>query len=103
MPSTFIDSTDALVSFLDSLPDCKGQPPSLYIDLEGNNLSRDGTLSLITVLVKPQEMLYLVDVTQLKRDAFETESSAGLTLKCILESNDICKVFFDIRNDSDAL
>lgn len=103
MSPTFIDTSASLVAFLNGLPDCKGQPPSLYVDREGNNLSRHGTLSIVTILVQPQSQTYLIDVTTLGRIAFTTEATNGLTLKAILESPDIIKVFFDIRNDSDAL
>lgn len=98
-----IDSPLALKTFIDDLPDCKGAEPSLYIDLEGNNLSRNGTLSLITVLVEPRHTVHLVDVTGLGKDTFDTAGSDGRTLRRILESQEIVKVFFDIRNDSDAL
>lgn len=98
-----IDSPFALKTFLDDLPDCNGPEPSLYIDLEGNNLSRNGTLSLITILVEPRHTVHLVDVTGLGKDAFESAGSDGRTLREILESPKIVKVFFDIRNDSDAL
>lgn len=103
MRINFIDTTSALTTFLDALPDCRGQPPSLYMDFEGDNLSRDGTLSLITILVQPQDQLHLIDVTTLKGDAFTTGSSAGTTLKDILEDSEVAKIIFDIRNDSSAL
>ena len=44
MEAQRIDSPSALKTIIDDLPDCKGSEPSLYIDLEGNNLSRKGTL-----------------------------------------------------------
>lgn len=103
MQPNLIDTTTALVTFLDGLGECKGQPPSLYIDLEGNDLSRQGTLSLVTILVEPQQKLHLIDVTTLKGQAFDTCGSDSRALKDILESKEIIKVFFDIRNDSDAL
>jgi exonuclease 3'-5' domain-containing protein 1 len=103
MEAQMIDSPSALKTFIDSLPDCKGPVPSLYIDLEGNNLSRKGTLSLVTILVEPRHTVHLVDVTGLGERAFQVADSDGRTLKSILESQEIVKVFFDIRNDSDAL
>ncbi|CZT23201.1 uncharacterized protein RCC_08912 [Ramularia collo-cygni] len=103
MRPELIDTTAALVAFLDGLGNCQGQPPSLYVDLEGNNLSRHGTLSLMTILVHSQQKLYLIDVTTLKDQAFNTSGSNSRTLKTVLESQEIIKVFFDIRNDSDAL
>ncbi len=103
MKSELINTSPLLKAFLDSLINIEGEPPSLYVDLEGNNLSRDGTLSLVTVLVEPREKVYLIDVTTLGRDAFDDAGSDGRSLRNILESSEIIKVFFDIRNDSDAL
>lgn len=103
MKSELINTSVLLKAFLDGLNDIEGEPPSLYVDLEGNNLSRDGTLSLVTILVEPQEKVYLIDVTTLGKDAFDDTGSDGRCLRNILESSEIIKVFFDIRNDSDAL
>lgn len=103
MEAKFLDTTAALEKFLSDLGNCDGQPPRLYVDLEGNNLSRNGTLSLVTILLEPERDVYLVDVTTLGRDAFTTAGADGRTLKSVLESEDVVKVYFDIRNDSDAL
>jgi exonuclease 3'-5' domain-containing protein 1 len=99
-----IDTAAALKSFLDGLPQ-DNTKPNLFIDLEGNNLSRHGTLSLITVLVEPRHTVHLIDVHTLGNQAFTLASTANgaTTLKNILESVAIAKVFFDIRHDSDAL
>ena len=72
----------------------------MVLDLEGNNLSRHGSLSLVTILVAPRKKVYLVDVTTLTHDAFDSAGSDGSTLRSILESSE---VFFDIRHDFDAL
>ncbi|EMC97242.1 hypothetical protein BAUCODRAFT_47352, partial [Baudoinia panamericana UAMH 10762] len=98
-----LDTVTALREFLSDLGECDGQPPRMYVDLEGNNLSRNGTLSLVTILLVPEKEVYLVDVTTLEHDAFTTAGTNGRTLKSVLESTNIVKVFFDIRNDSDAL
>jgi exonuclease 3'-5' domain-containing protein 1 len=47
--------------------------------------------------------MYLIDVHTLQEKAFLTAGTAGKPLKTILESDKIPKVFFDVRNDSDAL
>ena len=47
--------------------------------------------------------MYLIDITTLGRDAFNDVGSYRRSLRNILESSEILKVFFDIRNDSDAL
>jgi exonuclease 3'-5' domain-containing protein 1 len=45
----------------------------------------------------------LIDIHTLGDKAFSTAGASGQTLKGVLESDSIPKVFFGIRNDSDAL
>jgi len=78
-------------------------PPSLFMDLEGANLSRDGTLSLLTIYAQPKNHVYIVDITTLQSAAFDLALGSGMTLRGILQSPTIPKVLFDVRNDSDAL
>ncbi|KAK3614468.1 hypothetical protein LTR56_026753 [Elasticomyces elasticus] len=73
MESAFLDTPAALANFLSNLGDCDGHSPRFYVDLEGNNLSR------------------------------KVAGRDGRTLQEILESRSMIKIFFDIRNDSDAL
>ncbi|KAF2827678.1 hypothetical protein CC86DRAFT_349360 [Ophiobolus disseminans] len=86
---------------------------NLYIDLEGAKLSRNGTISLLTLYVLPDNLVYLIDIHNLGAAAFITRETsngeqphsleAAVTLKSLLESPTVPKVFFDVRNDSDAL
>jgi len=103
MAHILIDEPSALASLLDSLNGLPHSPPSLFIDLEGDNLSRHGTISILQLYVQPQSLVYLIDVHKLGSNAFNTAGSNGQTLKSILESPTIPKVIFDVRNDSDAL
>lgn len=98
-----IDTPEAMASLLDSLVDLPNQPPSLYIDLEGITLSRHGSISILQLYVLPKLETHLIDIHKLGSAAFTTPSTNGNTLKAILESPTITKVFFDVRNDSDAL
>jgi len=80
--------------------------PIMYIDLEGVYLCREGSLSLFTLLVDtgiPTMHVCLIDVHTLGARAFNTAGTKLRTLKDILQDKDIPKVFFDVRNDSDAL
>lgn len=84
----------------------KDQHPQLYIDLEGEELSRNGTLFLLTLLISIKDgpyRHYIVDIHTLGGAAFSAVGKLGKSLKNILESPQILKVFFDVRNDSDAL
>ena len=78
-------------------------PPSLYVDLEGVDLCRNGRISLIQIYASPTSKTYLVDVFTLGASTFLTTSTNGKTLKMLLEDVKIPKVFFDCRNDNDAL
>lgn len=103
MDVNMINTAPALQTFIAELPEFTDGQPGLYVDLEGNDLSRNGTLSLITILVEPRHTVHLIDVKTLGAAAFTTQDSSGKTIQQILESETVIKVFFDIRNDSDAL
>ena len=55
------------------------------------------------ILVLLCDRAYLIDAHVLKGDVFTTAGTTGQTLRDVLESATIPKVFFDVRNDSDAL
>jgi exonuclease 3'-5' domain-containing protein 1 len=100
----FVDTEAKIANLVGRLQNLPTKPPSLYIDLEGVNLSRYGSISILQIYVLPHEETYLVDIHSLQKKAFsQTASDKGQTLLDILESPDIPKVFFDVRNDSDAL
>ena len=80
--------------------------PTMYIDLEGVDLCREGSLSIFTLLIDtgiPTIGVYLIDVHSLGSQAFNTTGIKQKTLKDVLQDEKIPKVFFDVRNDSDAL
>ncbi|KAK3313022.1 ribonuclease H-like domain-containing protein [Apodospora peruviana] len=105
--NTLIDTPSAVSAMVDTLAGLPANPPrpSLYIDVEGINLSRQGSISILQIHVHPIRHTYLVDIHILGSAAFSTlgTTTTTTTLKSILESPDIPKVFFDVRNDSDAL
>jgi len=104
LPAHVVSTTVDLAHFLESL-----HPSStLYLDLEGKDLSRHGTLTIITILVHPQNTVALIDVLTLGPAAFGTQSPPSTirprkTLKSILEDSSITKYLWDVRNDADAL
>lgn len=101
--TTVVSSTHELLLLLDKLISLPVDPPSLYFDLEGIRLGRLGSISLVLLYVTPELMTYIIDIHILGGNAFSTTNSTGISLKRILENPKIPKVFFDIRNDSDAL
>lgn len=99
-----VDTPSAVANLVDSLLDLPTTPPSLYLDIEGVSLGRHGSVSIVQLLVLPTNLTYLIDIHTLRSAAFTTAgTTGGHTLKSILEDASIPKVFFDVRNDSDAL
>ncbi|KAL3475113.1 ribonuclease H-like domain-containing protein [Aspergillus californicus] len=98
-----IDTTAGIGELVELLTDVPNNPPSVYVDLEGINLSRHGSISIMQIFLLPRNEVYLIDVHTLGHGAFSHFSASGKTLKGILEDEDIQKSFFDVRNDSDAL
>ena len=96
---TLISSLPDLLDFLSSIPSSS----TLYLDLEGKNLSRTGTLSLMTVLVHSTQATSNIDVQTLGNSTFTAPNANGKTLKTILENPHTPKYFWDFRNDADAL
>ncbi|KAJ5946815.1 hypothetical protein N7454_003654 [Penicillium verhagenii] len=101
----FVDTPTGIEELVQALDNLPVDPPSLYLDLEGIHLCRDGTISLMQIFILPLGQTYVVDIHTLKKRAFSTPGPPGsrLTLRSVLESYSIPKVFHDVRNDSDAL
>lgn len=101
--SSHVDTAQGISDLVDSVTGLADDPPSLYLDLEGVNLSRAGTVCILQIFVLPAKHAYLVDVSVLGGQAFTTAGKNDKTLKDLLESADVQKAIFDVRNDSDAL
>jgi exonuclease 3'-5' domain-containing protein 1 len=101
--SLLIDSQESVVSLLEKFRDSPVQPPFLFVDLEGVNLSRQGSVAIMQMLMPPDPCVYLIDIHNLQEEAFKAETREGLSLRALLQSEKFVKIFFDVRNDSDAL
>jgi len=127
-PYTFIESTEALQTCLETIVSARAAAiekkvnphcPLLYVDIEGNDLCRFGSVSLVQIHVPIVKHTFVLDVLVLGKLAFTTSimtdvnpfslspdasaSKTTVTLQALLESPEILKCFFDVRNDSDAL
>jgi exonuclease 3'-5' domain-containing protein 1 len=98
-----IDTVEAIRTVIENLIDQPTAPPSLYIDLEGVNLSRQGSISILQIYIALQNKSYLINIYILGSKVFNTASKLDHTLKSVLQSESIPKVFFDVRNNSDTL
>lgn len=54
-----LDTDSAVSEMLDSLETLPTNPPSLFIDIEGENLSRHGTISILQLHVLPSGQRFL--------------------------------------------
>ncbi|TPX10014.1 uncharacterized protein E0L32_001211 [Thyridium curvatum] len=98
-----IDTPKSVSTLVDVLYSQPTAPPSIFIDLEGVLLSRHGSISILQIFIQPENRTYLVDIYTLRDKAFLTPGACDNTLKDLLETDTIPKVFFDVRNDSDAM
>ncbi|OOF94073.1 hypothetical protein ASPCADRAFT_406936 [Aspergillus carbonarius ITEM 5010] len=102
-----IDTTTALFPLLLLLSNIQDDPtstPQIYIALEGINVCRHGTISLLTLFFTPSNTIYLIDIHKLGLSAFTTTlERSTISLKNMLESFSIRKAIFDVSNPSDAL
>lgn len=106
----FIDNKETLSAALDSLCSLNLTIPSLFVGLNGIRVSRNGRLCILTIYVLPLDAAFMIDMTVLDQLAFSTTSSMlapgsrrGLTLKSVLESPNVPKVFYDVRASADNL
>ncbi|KAK4612859.1 hypothetical protein CLAFUR0_13498 [Fulvia fulva] len=105
-----VDTTDAISDMLnDILPICRAASgePALYIDCEGVDLGRDGSVTMLSIHCPENGEVYLVDLLTLQDSAITTTGTGRynqyVTLKTILEARNVVKGMWDCRKDSDAL
>ena len=109
----FIDTAGGVGKVVDKIIDShhpRAEAPIIYVDLEGFELGRNGTLCMLQIYMPRVSTVYLLDVHTLSDATFHSSGTlpygrtgATWTLKDILESTDIRKAFWDCRKDSDAL
>lgn len=101
--AVMVNTPAAVESLVDPLAHLQKSFGSIYIDLEGIDLSRHGYVSLIQILDPSCEQAFIVDIHILGMTAFDTTGSEGNPLKDALEPKTIKKYLLNVRNDTDAL
>lgn len=91
-PKQISDLMDELTSLE---PASSPGEPFMYIDLEGVDLCREGSLSILTLLIRgdPTERTCLIDIHALEPQAFDTAGTSQKTLKDNLQDENVPKVF----------
>ncbi|KAJ7489208.1 ribonuclease H-like domain-containing protein [Mycena latifolia] len=104
-----MSSSKNLIVLVDTIPllhECLtalADTTSLAVDLEGVALCRSGTLCIVQLKAAESDTIWLIDVVVLATSTFDEVAANGHSLKSIFESRAVKKLFFDVRNDSDAL
>ena len=94
-----IDDNDLLSDFLKDL-ECIPEDKWLNVDFEGVDLCKTGIVCLGQVHISGSKIIYILDFIKIPN--LMTFERNGKCLKSIFESS-ITKVFFDPRNDIDAI
>ncbi|GIJ90506.1 hypothetical protein Asppvi_009462 [Aspergillus pseudoviridinutans] len=98
-----IDSIGALEKLLNELDHQLHKPAALFLDVQTIDPGQDGSISIISLFVRPIKKVFLIDVLTLGDDAFTTTSLADNSLKLLLESPAVSKILFDVGNASASL
>jgi exonuclease 3'-5' domain-containing protein 1 len=75
----------------------------IFCDLEGVDLGKLGKTSLFQMTISSLNRTWVFDVTVLGKSVFNTMGSDGQSIRGILESMEIYTVWWDVRNDQNAL
>ncbi|RMZ30118.1 hypothetical protein D0859_05785 [Hortaea werneckii] len=100
---TIVDTEDQIVSMLEALASLESFSNNIFVDMEGVNLSRYGSISLMQIYVPESTDIFIVDIHTLGTQAFDITGPQGNTLGNLLEGIEVTKYLFDARNDADAL
>lgn len=92
--STLVDTQEGLAAFMEILKTVEKHEFELFCDCEGDNLGREGTLSLLQIMIASKDYTWVLDITILKEKAFDTKWSgpAGRSLRHIFEDSQIPKM-----------
>ena len=100
---TFVGTVNELHKFLRTLRTLNKGKIELFCDMEGNNLGRNGTISLFQVTIKQYSHTWILDITALGKTAFNIMCDHGMSLRGVLEDKNYPTAFFDLWNDQSAL
>lgn len=103
---TYVDTPSALRAFLPRLLELRPSTqdcPELACDSEGNNLGRNGSLTLLQIYIRSQSHTYVFDVQTLGEKALFDTEYGGQSLRKLMESKRHHQIWWDCRQDQDAL
>ena len=97
-----MNTIDQVHKFLPKLLNLKNDATKIFCDMEGENLGKPpGTISLLQMTIGGHTWIF--DVTVLGKKVFNTMGPHGQSIRGVFESTGIIKVWWDVRNDANAL
>ena len=88
-PTQLVDTLELLDLCLDDI--ASKSVSRLAVDLEGIDLSRNGTISLVQIISNLSTSVWVIDVFVLGAEAFSHMSPQGQSLKSVLEDSETTK------------
>lgn len=99
-----VDTKEALEDFLINVGRAPKYVAEMYLDLEGDNHDKNGTLSTVQfTLAGMPNIMFILDVCTLGERLFHHVATNGKSVKGIVEDPKVPKVLFDVRQDSTAM
>jgi exonuclease 3'-5' domain-containing protein 1 len=99
----WVETNWQLKLFLEFLPDLDKDLAHLFCDQEGRDESREGSLTHLQITFAHLNTTFIFPIKVLCPKVFNAVGSTGVSLHQVLEDPEIVKVYFDIRNDSNAI
>lgn len=94
--SSFVDSPASVEQLLNNLSALTKLRQPLYVDCKFTTFKGKNRISLLILSALPQNHVYIIDVHSLGEATFTVTGTDGQTLRTILESATLPKVFYDV-------
>ena len=94
--SSFVDSPASVEQLLNNLSALTKLRQPLYVDCKFSTLKDEHRISLLILSALPQNHVYIIDVPSLGEATFTVTGTDGQTLRTILESATLPKIFYDV-------
>ena len=91
-----VDTTALIDQCLSDISPATGLRPKLALDLEGVNLCRHGSVSIVQIFAETSNVIWLVDITTLGREAFDHKDTNGQSLREVFQNPLTVKVLWTI-------
>jgi exonuclease 3'-5' domain-containing protein 1 len=104
MDTVFVDTQGGIIELIDCIAKLPAGDSILYISLDYDKVSsEESSIAIMTILPAQSNATFLIGISNLRESTFTIVGKNGQTLKSILESTTIAKVFFGVQDDANTL